>query len=487
VKLENVQNSETAVSSAEPAPSSRSFVAARLAQPLLWPLLAVAAFYGSYMNRWSGFLGLIYLFALLQMARAETWRMAFYPALAAGIAIGICRLSFFWVIFSGGAAALWIVFAFWIGLFVALARLCLRSNLRSQRYFRWLLIPFVWCGLEYFRSELYYLRFAWLSPGFAFGEAPAQVPLRQLGTYGIGFVCMGIACAAALLWPRRRWKALAVLLAGAAGLRLLGLADTSPSQPDAKLLRVAGVQMEFPTEKEVLLRLNEALRKSPETQLFVLSEYTFNEPIPPKLRSWCKEKAKYLIAGGTEPINSHQFYNTAYVVSPAGEIIFRQVKSVPIQFFKDGVPAPEQRLWNSPWGKIGICICYDLSYSRVTDRLINLGAQALIVPTMDVYDWGERQHRLHARVAPLRAAEYGIPIFRVASSGISQLIDARGQVIADAPCPGDGAIISGTLSLSRAGRLPLDRWLAPFSVGVTGLFILTAILRAWRAKAAQHV
>jgi apolipoprotein N-acyltransferase len=54
---------------------------------------------------------------------------------------------------------------------------------------------------------------------------------------------------------------------------------------------------------------------------------------------------------------------------------------------------------------IGICICYDLSYSRVTDRLLRLGAQALIVPTMDLIDWGRRQHELHARVAPMRAAE----------------------------------------------------------------------------------
>ena len=88
--------------------------------------------------------------------------------------------------------------------------------------------------------------------------------------------------------------------------------------------------------------------------------------------------------------------------------------------FKDGLPAPEQKVWDSPWGKIGICICYDLSYTRVTDALVRQGAQMLIVPTMDVETWGQHQHELHARIAPVRAAEYGILIFRVASSGISQ-------------------------------------------------------------------
>src|SRR2546429_8581892 len=85
--------------------------------------------------------------------------------------------------------------------------------------------------------------------------------------------------------------------------------------------------------------------------------------------------------------------------------------------------------------------------------------------------WGEGEPRLHARVAPTRAAEYATPIFRVSSSGISQLIDAHGRVLATAPFPGQGAIIEGRLELGRPGHLPLDHWLAPFSAFVTAAFI----------------
>jgi apolipoprotein N-acyltransferase len=91
---------------------------------------------------------------------------------------------------------------------------------------------------------------------------------------------------------------------------------------------------------------------------------------------------------------------------------------------------------------------------------------------MDVADWGEAQHKLHARVAPVRAAEYGVPIFRVCSSGISQLIDASGRVAAFAPFPGEHVTIAGPLELAEQGRLPLDRWLAPFSVVVTAATVL---------------
>ena len=133
---------------------------------------------------------------------------------------------------------------------------------------------------------------------------------------------------------------------------------------------------------------------------------------------------------------------------------------VPIQFFQDGLPALDQKLWSSPWGDLGNCICYDLSYTRVTDGLIRAGAQALIVPTMDVVGWGEHQHALHARVAPTRSAEYGLPILRVASSGISQLTRPDASVVASAPFAAEGATLTGELPIMRRGRMPWDRYLA---------------------------
>jgi len=113
----------------------------------------------------------------------------------------------------------------------------------------------------------------------------------------------------------------------------------------------------------------------------------------------------------------------------------------------------------------------------VTDRLVRLGAEALIVPTMDIVDWGRAQHELHARIAPVRAAEYGLPIFRLASSGISQLVGRSGRVTATAPCPGDGANLAGPLEMRGSGRRPLDRWLAPLATAVAALTIIWFLTR----------
>ena len=443
---------------------------------LAWIGVAGLAFHAAFAWAAASWFIILYLFALIQLARTNTWRKAFYSGLVVGILIAVVRLDFFWRIFSAGAIALWLICAFWIGLFVALARLALRP---LDPRLGWLSIPFLWCGLEYFRSELYYFRFSWLSPAFAFSGIPAQTPLNHAGTYGLGFLLMTIASAGVYFWEKSRVYTLTTLLLGIGAIRLLGLVTATTSQTTAASgsVHVAGVQMEFPTEKELLDQLDGLILKKPDTELVVLSEYSFAEPIPEKVKEWCRHNQRYLIAGGKDPQPGNNFYNTAFVVSPAGEVVFRQVKAVPIQFFKDGLPAPEQRLWDSPWGKIGICICYDLSYTRVTDPLVRLGAQALIVPTMDVADWGENQHKMHSRVAPLRAAEYGIPIFRLASSGISQWVDPSGSEIATAPWNGDGAILSAVVEMRGAGRLPFDRWLAPVATGVTVLLILLFAVR----------
>ena len=441
-----------------------------------WIIVAAAAFHAAYASASTSPLMVLYLFALLRLAQTDRWRKAFYPGLAVGFLIAAVRLAFFWRLFSGGALALWLVYAFWIGLFVALARLCLvRLGLR----WGWLLIPFVWTGLEYFRSELYFLRFSWLNAGYAFVGAPWQGALKLMGNYGVGFLLVGLASAAACLWQKSRLRAATVLLVGTGGVCLVGFLSggESPTQAVSQV-QVAGIQMEFPTEKQVLFRLNDVIRAHPDAELVVLSEYTFDGPVPAAVKEWCRENGRYLIVGGKAPAPGASFYNTAYVVGPGGTIVFRQAKAVPIQFFKDGLAAREQKLWNSPWGKIGICVCYDLSYSRVTDRLVKLGADALVVPTMDVADWGRAQHELHARVAPVRATEYGLPIFRLASSGISQMVGRAGRVTATAPCPGDGAILAGTLEMRGAGRRPLDRWLAPFATAVTAALVVGFSL--WR-------
>jgi len=446
---------------------------------LLWLALAVACFHAAYTSIRFPAAGLLifgYACGLVRLADQLTVRRAFYFGLTAGFLCYAPQLFFFWRIFSVAAIVLWLVLAFWIGLFAAIV--CGSIRRWGKVKVAWL-IPIVWTGVEYFRSELYYLKFSWLNVGYAMSHF-SFLSFSFWGMYGMGFLAFAIA---GLLFPQRYKIALPIVLC-VVGFVLVVDAITW-AEPLQTRITIVGVQMEFPPQSAIPKMLDQALAKNTNTLIFVLSEYTLDGPVPDSLKNWCREHSRYLVIGGEEPAGTNNYYNTAFVVGTNGDIVFKQAKSVPIQFFKDGLPAPEQKVWDSPWGKIGICICYDLSYTRVTDELVRQGAQLLIVPTMDVEDWGRHQHELHSRVAPVRAAEYGIPIFRVASSGISQAVTGGGFVVAQTKIPGSGEIFSAQLRLPMRGAIPLDRYLAPLCVAVTGVVTAVLLILAWKEKRPQ--
>ena len=451
----------------------------------LWLVLGVACFHAAYTSIHFSAAGLLifgYACGLIRLADQPTVRRAFYFGLAAGFLCYAPQLFFFWRIFSVAAIVLWLVLAFWIGLFAAIV--CDSIRRWGKVKAAWL-IPIVWTGLEYFRSELYYLKFSWLNVGYVFPNYPFA-PLLVYGMFSVGFLVVSIA---SILFCISQIKRLFIDYFVICLFLLVGLAfflqimtAARYERPFFPQLSIVGVQMEFPSQSAIPKMLDQALAKNTNAPIFVLSEYTLDGPVPDSLKNWCREHSRYLVVGGEEPAGTNNYYNTAFVVGTNGDIVFKQAKSVPIQFFKDGLPAPEQKVWNSPWGKIGICICYDLSYTRVTDELVRQGAQLLIVPTMDLEDWGRHQHELHSRVAPVRAAEYGIPIFRVASSGISQAVTGGGFVVAQTKIPVSGEIFSAQLRLPMRGTIPLDRYLAPPCVAVTGIVTAALLFLTWKDK-----
>ena len=431
----------------------------------LWLALAVASFHLAYTPvnspvAWLFIFG--YAYGLVQLTDQPNVRRAFYFGLGAGYLCYAPQLFFFWHIFSVAAIVLWLVLAFWVGLFSAIV--CGSIRRWGKVKTAWL-IPVAWTGLEYFRSELYYLKFSWMNVGYAL---PAN--LNYFGMYFSGFFIIGII-SAFLFW---RLQTFFLITLGMIILAMLYPAQSATKNPFRfrSSLSLVGIQMEFPPQNVIPQILNRALAKNTNAPIFVLSEYSLDGGVPDALKKWCRDHSRFLVVGGKDVVTNDVYYNTAFVVGTNGDIVFKQVKSVPIQFFHDGLPATNQAVWNSPWGKIGICICYDLSYTRVTDELVRQGAQLLIVPTMDVEFWGRHQHELHSRVAPVRAAEYGIPIFRVASSGISQAVSSGGQVIAQTSVGGYGEIFSAQLRLPRQGSIPIDRYLAPLCVGATGVILV---------------
>src|SRR5215469_9509748 len=141
-------------SSAEPLSWNKS---------LLWLALAVICFQIAYsfVNIPATSLFIFgYVYFLVQLTNQPNVRRAFYFGLAVGFACAVGQAFFFWNIFSAAAIVLWLVFGFWIGLFTAISCGVIRRWGKGKSVW---LIPFIWTGCEYFRSDLYYLRFSWLN------------------------------------------------------------------------------------------------------------------------------------------------------------------------------------------------------------------------------------------------------------------------------------------------------------------------------------
>jgi apolipoprotein N-acyltransferase len=418
-----------------------------------------------------------------RLARLRTTRRAFYWGLATGMLMYAPPLRFFWSIFGPLAILLWMVTGFPIGAFLMLLNLAHRRL--GSTWAMWL-TPMLWTGIEYFRSEVWQLKFAWLLPGQAAAFLPG-VRLLAVGVYGLGFIY--VLTAALIADGRKLYVAAGSLAALTLAVLMYVPAFPAPEGVSAKetTLFVAGVQLEEPTVQQAVDALDHLALTHPEARILVLSEYTFGDTVPKSVRDVVRRYHRYLVAGGVRWTTGGKFYDAAFVIDPDGRTIFEQDKSVPVQFMDDGLPATGRKVWNSPWGKIGIGICYDLSYAKVMDDFVRQGAQGLIVPTMDPIHWGEYERRmLHGRLAPVRSAEYGIPIFGVWSSGVSQLTDRFGRVIATAEFGGRGEVIAGPFDLQGAGRIPPDRFLAIGATAGTAIFIVYLFARGrgnkWHRK-----
>jgi len=456
---------------------------------------------------WPAGIGLFgYLGGLWLLRQQTTARRVFWWGTAVGAAVFVPQTLFLASIFSlpiGSwnispvAPVLWLLISLWHGVFLLLLR---SAERQLGTPWTWVLAPVFWMGQEYFRSEIWWLRFSWLAAGGAIHGPDGW--WRTLGVYGVAGMAWALLGVTALF---KTAPARGRLIAGAVVLTALGLLAVARQPPTSnqkgtQSFQVAGIQLEFPSTAAVLTALDQVLHRRPATDLVVLSEYTFDGPPPMAVRRWCLTHKKWLVAGGKEfvtpraaedstsacePPSSNStttaFRNTVFVVAPTGEIEFTQAKVQPIQFFADGLPASQQRLWESPWGPIGIAICYDASYRHVMDELVRQGARALILPTMDLREWGAHEHALNARQAALRQREYGLPVLRLASSGASILWDAEGRRTAAVPFSDadDGALLAGRFVLrDRPAGRPVDAWLAPICAGWTFGWAFWALLQA---------
>jgi len=77
------------------------------------------------------------------------------------------------------------------------------------------------------------------------------------------------------------------------------------------------------------------------------------------------------------------FYNAAAFIDPNGEVVGTYRKLAPTVGEMDAgiTPGREVNVWDTPFGRVGICICWDARYPAVGTRLGAKGANLVFFPT----------------------------------------------------------------------------------------------------------
>jgi predicted amidohydrolase len=201
-----------------------------------------------------------------------------------------------------------------------------------------------------------------------------------------------------------------------------------------------------------------------------------NHPVLAALREVARETGAWLLIGSLavdlsrEPgtaENEHRLANRSYLVNPDGAVVARYDK---IHMFDVDLaggesyresnafrPGGQTVLAETPWGTLGMTVCYDLRFPQLYRSLAQAGADFLAIPSAFTVPTGKAHWHVLMRA---RAIENGCFVFAPAqwgehaegrrTYGHSVIVDPWGTVLGDA---GEGVgIVSARIELDAIAK-----------------------------------
>ena len=171
-------------------------------------------------------------------------------------------------------------------------------------------------------------------------------------------------------------------------------------------MKIAQIQMHVSGDKTADLRhAAELIRGAGEIDLAVLPEMfccpydnacfrAYGEPeggpAYQMLSRTARELNLWLVGGSLPELDGDKIYNTAYVFDPTGTCVARHRKmhlfDIDVrggQSFRESAtlsPGNNITLFDTPYGRIGLCICFDLRFEELCRLMALEGAQVLLAP-----------------------------------------------------------------------------------------------------------
>jgi apolipoprotein N-acyltransferase len=276
----------------------------------------------------------------------------------------------------------------------------------------------LWTGIELFRTEIFILKFPWMTPGLGLGPT-LITPI--VGVYGVGFVVILGCC---LLIERRflKWGI------GVLGLVICACAFLKPDNVEVgEEVRILALQSENGSLEEYLEMIAECEEY---VDIILLPEYAFGQDVRESEYTWkalteLARRREAVVVVGTRTELEDYWYNTALTLTKEGEVGVHY-KNHPVHFFDDGRAGELAEAITAGEMRFGTPICFDNDYEGVVRRMTADGATFFAVPSLDAKSWTEREHWQHAELFRHRAAENGRWMVVSTGSGITQLIDSHG-------------------------------------------------------------
>jgi apolipoprotein N-acyltransferase len=361
-----------------------------------------------------------------------------------------------------------------------------------------------WAITEWLRS-IVFTGFPWNPAAAALAPTPLIGVTPLIGTYGMSGLVVLLGGAVWLEYYRK-WLPLVVILGVTVFLWVLPSSAVPPDPLTIRNVRIVQPNISqadkwTPGLDELAAQSLATLSGPPtgEPRLLLWPEVAIPDPLEDQ-RTNGQPLAKFqrmraatllgpgdlLLTGGLavqsrDGVKVDGATNSVFVIGPGGRILGRYDKShltpygeyLPMRpFFSalglsrlapgdfDFTPGPGPRTIDlgGEWGKVGFDVCYEIIFSgHVVDESNRPGF--IFNPSNDAWfgSWGPPQHLAQAR---LRAAEEGLPVLRATPTGISAVVDARGNIVKAIPWRTAGAIdavlppaASGATLFARFGNI----------------------------------
>ncbi|MCH8861761.1 MAG: carbon-nitrogen hydrolase family protein [Proteobacteria bacterium] len=216
----------------------------------------------------------------------------------------------------------------------------------------------------------------------------------------------------------------------------------------ALVREAAGAGAEF-----VLTPENTGFMETNTRKLFNLAVAEEDDETLRALTAVAREEGIWLLLGSLAvQVGDGKLANRSFLIAPDGNIVTRYDKahmfdvSLPggenYHESKNYQPGSRAVVAESPWGGIGMTVCYDLRFPYLYRKLAEAGARILTVPSAFTRPTGEAHWHILLRA---RAIETGCFVLAPAQTGIhpsgrrtfghSLAIDPWGRILADGGTP----------------------------------------------------